>query len=30
MIEDSYDLVVGGLSRLQQEKLMWTKLSRES
>jgi predicted DNA-binding protein (MmcQ/YjbR family) len=30
MIEDSYDLVVAELSRAQQEKLNWTKLSRES
>jgi predicted DNA-binding protein (MmcQ/YjbR family) len=30
MIEDSYDLVVAELSRPQQEKLKWTKLSQES
>ncbi|TCP45765.1 putative DNA-binding protein (MmcQ/YjbR family) [Tamaricihabitans halophyticus] len=30
MVEDSYDLVVAGLSRRQQEKLHWIGLSRES
>ncbi|WP_158880298.1 MmcQ/YjbR family DNA-binding protein [Amycolatopsis anabasis] len=30
MIEDSYDLVVAGLSRRQQEKLKWVALSQES
>ncbi|MFD9894663.1 MmcQ/YjbR family DNA-binding protein [Amycolatopsis sp. NPDC059027] len=29
MIEDSYDLVVAGLSRREQEKLHWVALSRE-
>jgi predicted DNA-binding protein (MmcQ/YjbR family) len=29
MIEDSYDLVVAGLSRRQQEKLKWVALSQE-
>lgn len=30
LIEDSYDLVVAGLSKRQQEKLHWVGLSREA
>ncbi|QIZ39951.1 hypothetical protein FDZ84_32545 [Saccharopolyspora sp. ASAGF58] len=29
MIEDSYDLVVAGLPKREQEKLRWSALSRE-
>ena len=28
MVEDSYDLVVAGLSRRQQEQLGWARLAR--